>query len=165
MSTLADFSGPGLVIPALRSLDAATVVAELTQTLEQSDRITDAHEFCSAVLRRELLCSTACSPGFALPHARLDGIERLTFAVGRCVEPLMWFGATEPVRLVFLFAVPQDAAAACLNVVSGIARLSQEAARVQQLLAAADSDALFQLLREIQLRPAGRVSRTIACAR
>lgn len=164
MSTLAEFSGLELIVPELQSHDAAGSLGELCSTLRRDGRVDDPRALYEAVIRRELLASTACAPGWALPHARLAGLPSFSFALGRRPEPLAWFGATHPVRLVFLFAVPEEAAPTYLTVVAALARLSQDSARVRQLLEAPDRESLLLLLDTVDLRAQRPASRPIALA-
>ena len=144
-----------LMVPRLRSRDASAAVAELCSVLHREQRVQELLPFFNAVISRETLGSTATFPGWALPHARSKDVEHLAFAVGLASEPLTWFdGATEPVNVVFLFAVPESETASYLQLVSGIARLSQDPLRVQRLLQATDSQAMFELFREVPLRQA-----------
>jgi mannitol/fructose-specific phosphotransferase system IIA component (Ntr-type) len=71
-----------------------------------------------------------------------------------------WFGG-EPVNLIFLFAVPESEATAYLNLISGLAKLSQDHLRLRRLADAPDSRTMFEVLREIPLpkHPAVAISR------
>lgn len=164
MSTLAEFSGLELIVPELQSHDAAGAVGELCSRLRRDGRVDDSRTLYEAVIRRELLASTACAPGWALPHARLAGLPSFSFALGRSPQPLAWFGATHPVRLVFLFAVPEAAAPTYLALVAALARLSQDSARVRQLLEAPNRESLLQLLNTVELRAPRPTTRTVALA-
>jgi nitrogen PTS system EIIA component len=150
MSTVADYTAPSLMVPFLRSRHAASLVAELCTTLHAQGRIADAESCCRTIIRRETLSSTSMSPGWAFPHARLEGIPQLAFALGRSSKPLAWFGG-EPVNTVFLFAVPETGAAAYLGLISGLAKLSQDPLRLQRLGDAPDSRAMFEVLQEVPL--------------
>ena len=72
MSTVADYTEPSLMVPLLRSRDAAGVTAELCSTLDRQGRLSDLLPFYHAVISHEALSSTAMSPGWAMPHARID---------------------------------------------------------------------------------------------
>jgi mannitol/fructose-specific phosphotransferase system IIA component (Ntr-type) len=147
------------MLPHLHSEDAATLTLELSLALRRHSRINDVESFFQAVIRRERLSSTAMSPGWALAHARLAGIPRLSFALGRTAEPLPWFGG-EPVSTVFVMAVPENEAAAYLRLVSALAKLSQDPWRLQRLASAPDSRTMFEVLQEVPLpgRAAAAVS-------
>jgi mannitol/fructose-specific phosphotransferase system IIA component (Ntr-type) len=150
MNTLADYTEPSLMLPLLRSRDAAGVVAELCSTLQRQGRVSELLPFYHAVISHEALSSTVISPGWALPHARIAGIPQLAFALGRTAEPLPWFGG-EMISLVFLFAVPECDAAAYLSLLAGLAKLGQDEVRLERLADVPDSDTMFELLREIPL--------------
>jgi mannitol/fructose-specific phosphotransferase system IIA component (Ntr-type) len=155
MNTMADYTEPSLMLPLLRSHDAAAVTAELCSTLQREGWISDLLPFYHAVISHEAVSATVISPGWALPHARSPGIRRLSFALGRTAEPLVWFGG-EPVNMIFLFAVPESDAGAYLRLIAGLAKLGQDRWRLQRLADASDSRTMFEVLREVSLpkRPA-----------
>jgi mannitol/fructose-specific phosphotransferase system IIA component (Ntr-type) len=150
MKTVADYTEPSLMVPLLRSRDAAGVTAELCSTLERLGRVGELLPFYHAIISHEALSGTVISPGWALPHARIAGIPQLCFALGRTAEPLVWFGG-EPVNTVFLFAVPENQAGAYLHLISGLMRLGQDRLRLDRLADAPDSETMFEVLREIPL--------------
>jgi mannitol/fructose-specific phosphotransferase system IIA component (Ntr-type) len=150
MKTVADYTEPSLMVPLLHSRSAAAVTAELGSSLQRQRRIGDLLPFCQAVLSRESLSSTAMAPDWALPHARMAGISRLAFALGRTAEPVRWFGG-EAVSLVFLFAVPETDAGAYLGLLSSLAKLAQDPLRLKYLADAGDSRTMFQVLQEISV--------------
>ena len=151
--TIAQYTTPSLLIPQLSQTEAVAVIRELGLVLEREGRITDPASFLETVIRNERQRSTAMSPGWALPHARSSGLTQLSFALGRSVTPLDWFGqSAERVHMVFLFAVPETAAANYLALVSGLARLNQDPAQLEKLFCAPDGGAMFEILGQIQLR-------------
>jgi mannitol/fructose-specific phosphotransferase system IIA component (Ntr-type) len=150
LSTVAAYTEPSLMVPRVRSRDPEALTAELASALQCRGRISDVESFCHAVITHERLSSTAMSPGWALPHARLAGIPQLAFALGRTAKPLLWFGG-QPVSTVFLCAVPENEAAAYLGLISALAKLSQDPKRLLRLESAPDSRAMFEVLREIPL--------------
>jgi mannitol/fructose-specific phosphotransferase system IIA component (Ntr-type) len=153
LKTLAHYTSPQLIQSPLAGRDAAAAISELCSLLRRFGRVGDSDVFYDRVIRRESMSSTAAPPGWALPHARSHDIPELVFALGQSVEPLAWFGpAREPVRWVFLFAVPESQAAPYLALVSALARFSRDPANVERLLRALDRQALFDLLGQVQLR-------------
>jgi mannitol/fructose-specific phosphotransferase system IIA component (Ntr-type) len=152
--TIAQYTTPGLLIPQLSQTEPVAVIRELCQALEREGRLTDPGSFVETVIRNERQRSTAMSPGWALPHARSSGLTQLSFALGRSVTPIEWFGeSAERVHMVFLFAVPEAAAANYLALVSGLARLNQDPAQLEKLFCAPDAAAMFEILGQIELRP------------
>jgi mannitol/fructose-specific phosphotransferase system IIA component (Ntr-type) len=152
VTTVAHYTTPTLIVHRLRSLEPAAAISELCATLCQDNRIKEAFPFFNAVISHEMASSTATPEGWALPHARLHGIPRLSFALGRSAAPMKWFGDTvHRVKLVFLVAVPETDGASYLTLISGLAKLSQHPLRVESLLQAPDSKAIFEILHQIHL--------------
>ena len=153
--SLADFTSPGLIIPRLQGRDAATVIRELCAVLQREAGVPDLLPFYHAALNREFLFSTAMDHGVAIPHARVSGLARLSFALGRSAEPLVWVPRGRPlVRLVFLCAVPATEATAYLLLSSSLARLAKEPRWLKMLLEADGASEMLNALRQVTLRTA-----------
>ena len=153
LSTLADYTAPALMVPELKSQTAMAAIEELCLLLERDGRLPDRAAFFDAVMVREKLSSTAISPGWALPHARLKGLPQLSFILARSPRPLVWSSeARFPVHTVILFAAPDSEAKMYLNLISAIAKLSQNAALVAQLRQAPDANTMFSVLQQVSLR-------------
>ena len=151
----ASFTRPALLVPHLRERETAGVIKELSQLLHQEGCVPDVLSFYNAALNREFLVNTAIESGMAFPHARLVGLPRLVFALGRSVEPLVWGpSGTQPVRLVFLLGVPATDAANYILLIGGLARLSRQPELLKRLHAARDSFEMYDLLGEVRLQAA-----------
>jgi len=151
--SVADFTGPGLMVPRLQGRDAATVIRELCVVLQRETGVPDLLPFYHAALNREFLFSTAMGHGLAIPHARVSGLARLSFALGRSAEPLFWVPKGHPlVRLVFLCAVPATEATAYRLLSSGLARLAKEPRWLRTLLGADGASEMLDALRQVTLR-------------
>jgi mannitol/fructose-specific phosphotransferase system IIA component (Ntr-type) len=151
--TLADFTSPGLIIPGLRGKDVATVIQELSQALQRERRVPDLLPFYHAALNREFLVSTDMEAGMAFPHARLAGLNELSFALGRSPEPLAWGArAASSVRFVFLIAVPATESTQYLQLISALARLAKDSPLVEKIRAAHDTFQIFGVLQQVTLR-------------
>ncbi len=151
--TLADFTGPGLIVPQLRGPDAASVIQELSLAMQREKRVPDLLPFYHAALNRELLVGSDWEAGMAFPHARLPAIKELSFAFGRSGEPLCWSAkGVRSVRLVFLIAVPATDSTQYLSLISGLARLAKEGRQVEKLHAAQDAFQILEVLQQVRLR-------------
>jgi len=157
--SLADYTSLELLTPRLENRSASAAIAELCSRLEHAGKIPDSLSFYDAVIRRETLSSTGTAYGLALPHARVDGLPELSFALGVTAEPLVWFDKTaEPVRMVFLFAVPDGEVKNYLKLISGLAKLSRDPVYEARLFQASDSRAMLEVLHQIPLRDARAVA-------
>jgi mannitol/fructose-specific phosphotransferase system IIA component (Ntr-type) len=152
LNTLADHTHPELMVPHVAGATAAEVIVELSSVLDRAGVLSDRALFVDAVMARERLSPTSFS-GWAVPHARLRDLQRLSFAVGRCLQPLAWGGeGSVRIQIVWLFAVPERESKAYLNLIAAVARLSQDAARTEQLLAASDPQTMYSVLEKVDLR-------------
>lgn len=151
--TAADYTQLSLIQPKLRERETAGVIKELSQMLQQEGCVPELLPFYNEALNREYLVNTAMENGFAFPHARLAGVSRMHFALGRSSEPLVW-GAkgSLPVNFVFLVSVPATDAASYLQLLSGLARLGSSREGLQRLRAALSAQDILAVLEQVRLR-------------
>jgi mannitol/fructose-specific phosphotransferase system IIA component (Ntr-type) len=153
-TTLADYTRPELVVPALHERDTAGIISELSRLLQRQGSVADLLPFYHVALNQELLANSAHSCGIALPHARLSGVKQLCFAFGRTTRPVVWGSKNScAVQLIFLLAVPATDAANYLHLLATLARLAHKPERLEALRTARDVQAITQVLEEIKLRP------------
>jgi PTS system nitrogen regulatory IIA component len=99
-----------------------------------------------AVLEREALGSTGLGSGVAVPHARLEGVDRVTAVFVRLETPVA-YGAVDdrPVDLLFaLFAPPSDGAEH-LRALAAVSRALRSSEMREQLRHARTTDAIRAL--------------------
>jgi len=151
--SLADYTGPALIVPRLRQRDAAGIISELSHVLQRAGCVPDVLPFYHAALNQELLTNSALDCGLAFPHARLSGVKRLQFAFGRTPAPITWGARNSwPVQLVFLLAVPATDAAGYLHLLASLARLGQQPDLLAELRAAQGVQAILAALEKIRIR-------------
>ena len=152
-ASLASFTRASLIIPELRQRDTPGIISELSQLLQRHGGVPDVLPFYHTALNQELLSNSALECGVALPHARLSGVRRLQFALGRLSEPVSW-GAkgSWPVRFVFLLAVPATDAAGYLHLLASLARLGQDPERLAELRSAPSADEMLAVLEQVAIR-------------
>ncbi len=152
-TTLAAYTQHGLILPRLRQPDTAGIISELSQALQREGYVPDLLPFYHAALNQELLANSALECGLAFPHARLSGVKRLQFALGRTPEPIIWgAGGSWPVQFVFLLAVPATDAASYLHLLASLAKLGQQTGLLAKLRAADNADALLAVLEQVRMR-------------
>jgi mannitol/fructose-specific phosphotransferase system IIA component (Ntr-type) len=153
VNTLADYTGKSLLVPHCKGRTAEALLVELCSHIHEHAPLIGARTFYDAVMARETMSPTSFCPGWALPHARVQSLSGLCFAVGRVARPLTWFGESRPtVQIIFLFAVPEAEAKTYLNVISAVAKLSQSPALVHGLLKPTDALGMFEVLEKVALR-------------
>ncbi len=104
-----------------------------------------------ALLDRESLGPTGVGHGVALPHARLDGIDRVVGVFISLEKPLD-FGAVDrqPVDIVFALLAPVDAGVEHLKALALVSRTLREQSFCTKLRANPDPATLHTILTESQ---------------
>jgi fructose-specific phosphotransferase system IIA component len=73
-------------------------------------RITDKKLYLDSVLEREKLASTAVGFDVGIPHGKSQAVKTATVFFGRSDSGIKWNEEGEEVKLVFLLAIPSEAA-------------------------------------------------------
>lgn len=101
----------------------------------------------AAAIERERLGSTGVGNGVALPHARIEGIDRVMAGFARLSEPMDFDSVDDrPVDLVAFLLAPADAAGAHLRALARVSRQLRREEKRARLRAAPDAQSLFTIL-------------------
>jgi PTS system nitrogen regulatory IIA component len=93
-------------------------------------------EIVTALLEREALGSTSVGDGFAIPHCKIHGLNRIAIALARLRTGVEFGGDNGSVSFLFVVLSPPDQPAAHLQVLSQIARvLKRQDLRTELLVA------------------------------
>jgi PTS system nitrogen regulatory IIA component len=143
---LSDLIGPDRVIVRLRSGDKAHLLAELAR--QAATRLSiESREILAAVAARERLGSTGLGSGFALPHARVEGVKRLFGLFAGLARPIDFEAIDgQPVDLVFLLLIPPGSGNDHLAALAAVARRMRDKSTVQNIRAATTAAALYRQL-------------------
>jgi len=96
----------GLITLDLQGKDKDSVIEELAELMDRENKLYSKSDFIKAVHEREALTSTAVGWGVAIPHARSAAVKETAVSFGRS-KGFRWDpDSEEPIRLVFLLAVP-----------------------------------------------------------
>ena len=107
----------------------------------------DAQTIVTALQAREELGSTGLGNGFALPHARIEGIDRLFGMFTRLNRPIHFDSIDgNPVDLVFLLLIPPAAGSKHLAALASISRYLRDKEFAARLRKAPSAAALCSLL-------------------
>jgi PTS system nitrogen regulatory IIA component len=107
----------------------------------------DADAVLDGLLEREAAGSTGVGQGVAIPHARIDGIERVRAIFVRLETPVA-FGSVDdkPVDLLVALLAPRDASAQHLRALARVSRMMRQPELREQLRQARSADAVNVLL-------------------
>jgi PTS system nitrogen regulatory IIA component len=107
----------------------------------------DADAVLDGLMEREAAGSTGVGHGVAIPHARVDGIERVRAIFVRLETPVA-FGSVDdkPVDLLVALLAPRDASAQHLRALARVSRMMRQPELREQLRQARSVDAVNVLL-------------------
>lgn len=151
MSILAEATSPDLLFPELRSRDAEGVLTELAARIAQAMPQFSAGELSRGFIAREALGSTALGGGLAVPHCKLEGINRAYLALGLSPAGVDFAAADgRPVHVLCAVLSPLEAPGQHLKLLAAISRWARQPERLATLLGTRDRGALMSQLQEGQ---------------
>lgn len=139
---------------AVRVLGAASSKKRLFQDVAEVARAAyglPADITLESLLDRESLGPTGVGHGVALPHARLEGLDRVRGVYVALEKPLD-FGSVDrqPVDVVFALFAPQDAGVDHLKALALVSRTLRQQSMCTKLRANPDPATLYTILTENQ---------------
>ncbi len=107
----------------------------------------DASEVIERLTERERLGSTGFGGGIAIPHAKLDGLDKVRGAVLLLAQPIPFDAIDEaPVDIVFMLLSPTDSGAEHLKTLARVSRLLRNEGQLARIRGVRSEAALFALL-------------------
>ncbi len=84
-------------------------IRALAGMLDKKGNIKDLNGFIDAVYERESIGETGMGNAIAIPHGLTNYVSKASVAIGKTKVPIEWESLDDqPVRLVFLLAMPND---------------------------------------------------------
>ena len=134
-------------------LTASNKKALFQQLGTAASRLTgiSARDIVSALSEREKLGSTGFGGGIAIPHGKIEGLERVFGYFARLTAPIDFQSVdTLPVDLVFLILSPPDSGADHLKALASVSRTLRDKSTLAKLRGARSRDAIFALLAGVE---------------
>lgn len=144
--TIGDLLTPGAVAlragaPAKRQ--ALSMVADVAARMLG----VDADTILEGLVEREAAGSTGVGEGVAIPHARMDGLDRIHAVVVRLDAPVAFDALDDkPVDLLVALFAPREANAQHLRALARVARMMRQPEMRAALRQARSADAIHVLL-------------------
>ena len=140
---------------AVRVLSSATSEKRLLQELggiaEQAYGV-DQSKVVEALHERESLGPTGVGKGVALPHARVDGLDKVVGALVLLDTPIDFDAVDrQPVDLAFALFAPREAGVEHLKALALVSRTLRDAATCAKLRANHDPSTLYTIVTESQV--------------
>src|SRR3954452_18898978 len=107
----------------------------------------DSASIFASLSEREQLGSTGFGQGVAIPHGKIEGLNRIYCLFARLGEKVDYKAIDgDPVDLIFLLLSPPDAGAEHLKALAAISRVTRSAATLEKMRGARSRDALTAVL-------------------
>ena len=104
-------------------------------------------EILEALLEREQQGSTGVGQGVAVPHARLEGLDRMAGVFIKLETPVAFDAVDDrPVDLLFALFAPKESGVEHLRALAKVSRLLRQSELREHLRQARTGDALYALL-------------------
>ena len=143
---LADFLDFDAIKTALPGGSKRALVQQLSNLAGQ--RLSqDSAVILASLNEREQLGSTGFGQGVAIPHGKIDGLNRIYCLFARLSEAVDYKAIDgRPVDLVFLLLSPPDAGAEHLKALAAISRVTRHVPTLEKMRGARSRDALAAVL-------------------
>ncbi len=134
------------IVAALKAGSKKQALQELSQIAETITGVSS-REIFSTVLQRERLGSTGVGQGIAIPHGKLEGLDRL-YAIFARLETPIGFDAMDdqPVDLIFMLLAPESAGADHLKALARISRTLRDPSITDRLRTSDSTAAIYAIL-------------------
>jgi PTS system nitrogen regulatory IIA component len=131
---IADFLTPDRIALDVRVRDKPALIAEIARQFARTTPTLQPETVQAALLAREQLGSTGLGSGFALPHARIDGLDPYLGLFLRLARPIDFEAIDgKPVQLVFVLLIPSESATPHVAALAAISRRFRNADLVTRL--------------------------------
>ncbi len=143
---MTDLLTPDSVIDGLKVTSKKQVLQDLSDRASVLTGL-NAREVLETILARERLGTTGVGQGIAIPHGRMDDLDRIYGLFARLNKPIDFDSLDEqPVDLVFMLLAPEGAGADHLKALAKISRLLRNQTICKKLRGSDSSAALYALL-------------------
>ncbi len=143
---ISDILTPERVLVSVRATSKKQALQELARYASQITDLPE-REIFDILLERERLGTTGVGRGIAIPHGKLNELDRLFGIFVKLDQPVDFDAVDDqPVDLLFLLLAPESAGADHLKALARISRLMRDPTLCERIRATTDADELFGLL-------------------
>lgn len=147
---LAQLIAKDAILPSSRAASKKQLLQEIGNRAQEAYGL-NARAVVEGLLARERLGSTAMGAGVAIPHARLDGLNRIVGLFVRLDRPMDFEAADgRGVDLVFVLLAPEASGADHLRALARISRLMRDPSFCAKLRDNAEAPVIHALITEPQ---------------
>jgi len=146
---LSEILQPESIIANLNAHDKKGVLEELSGVITDQEPSLNRGYLLQILLERERLGSTGIGEGVALPHGKVNKLDRLLVSFGRSPEGLSFDSIDDqPAYLFFLLVAPENSAGAHLQALAKISRVLKDSTFRQRLMDAKSKGEIYRIIVE-----------------
>ncbi len=146
---ICDILKPDKIIASMKGKSKEEVINELVDLFKDNDRVTDLEAMRNSVLEREKIMSTGVGKGFAIPHAKTNGVNEIIAAFGKLDEPIDFKALDDqPVNLIFLLIGKENLVGPHIKLLSRISRMMNKDDFREALMKAESKEEIYKLFDE-----------------
>jgi PTS system nitrogen regulatory IIA component len=141
-----EFLSPTDTLVDVRAPDKTRLLQDLARRAAATLSLA-AERISAEILKREELGSTGTGGGVAIPHARIQGLNRSFGILARLNKPIDFEAIDgQPVDLVFLLLLPANPVGEQLKALASVARKLRDPASLRSLRSAGDTASLYNAM-------------------
>ncbi len=127
MTRIQDILQKQQVVLDIHAEDKTSLLGLVSRFLASSCGIATPDMVLQRMLEREAQVSTGIGLGIAIPHCRIDALERACMVAARTAEPVEYDAIDgQPVRLVFMMVSPNNTVAEHAEILSRLSKILSE---------------------------------------
>ncbi|MEK9678628.1 MAG: PTS IIA-like nitrogen regulatory protein PtsN [Rhodospirillaceae bacterium] len=143
---ISDILSPESVVSNLKVTSKKQALQELSKRISDLAELEDRDVF-EILLDREKLGTTGVGNGIAIPHGKMENVDKLHGLFARLERPVEFESIDErPVDLIFLLLAPESAGADHLKALAQVSRLLRDKSMCEKLRGSDSPEALYALL-------------------
>jgi PTS system nitrogen regulatory IIA component len=143
-----DLVSPEGVLPNLRVTSKKQALQDLARKAADISGQPEREVF-DVLMERERLGTTGVGNGIAIPHGKLENVDRLYGIFARLESPIHFQAIDDqPVDLIFLLLAPESAGADHLKALAKISRLLRDVSICNKLRGTNTIDGIYAILSE-----------------
>lgn len=147
---LGDFLEKEFILPELVSESKSDVLKELIAPVGVKYPEMDTDQAVRVLLEREKLGTTGIGDSIAIPHGKLEDLDKVLVVVGRSSKGIDYDSLDhKPCCIFFLVLAPEEVAGMHLRVLAQISRLLKDEEYRKAFIEADGFESLWQLVRGV----------------
>lgn len=147
---LGDYLEKAFVLPKLTSDSKSGVLMEMMAPVAKANPEMDTDQAVRVLLDREKLGTTGIGDSIAIPHGKLESLEKVIVVVGRSPEGVDFEALdSKPCSIFFLVLAPEQVAGMHLRILAQISRVLKDEVFRKRFMDAVDHEELWSLLQDI----------------